>query len=223
MLGGIGMKALYALAITVLTLFGGVTGTCRADVVSYTFEAPNFAFGQPTPIINAPPNVGNPAFLTTFRDVADPGGATITNTTSFQPNNLMMGQFLFEPNSTGPLTLTFNRPVLSLMVNFAIDVSNFAPPGAISIVTPAGSATQNGANVGGTFQGGTLSFAGTSAFTTASLQGLSPIGGPTQIAIDNLNLTFRTQVPEIDASMLGGAFTLLTGGVLVLRSRRRQS
>src|SRR5262249_36216541 len=80
----------------------------RADISHaqiYTFEPPQFTLGQTTPLLNVAPNFGLTNFLTSFTDAVDPNGYEITN---FDENILMLGQWLFAPVVTSPLTLTFN-------------------------------------------------------------------------------------------------------------------
>ena len=190
-------------------------GVSYAAPIIYSFEAPVFTLGQTTPLLNKPPDAAGPAtFLTSFTDAVDANGYVISNVHN---NNLMVGQTLFELTATSALTLTFNTPVTQLSVDFAIN-TGFAAPGSLRLVTPSGTVNQVGSNVGGGFPGGTLNFTTATPFTTATLEGFQPGGTvPTQIEIDNLNLTpIVTGVPE--PSTLG----LLAFGSAVLIGWRRK-
>jgi hypothetical protein len=188
----------------------------EAAPIIYSFEAPDFLLGQTTPLLDKPPDAaGPPTFTTSFTDAVNPDGYQITN---IAENALMVGQSLFAPIVTSPLTLTFNTPVTQFSVDFAIDIPNAAPAGFLQLVTPSDTVDEPSSFVGGMFQGGTLDFIAASPFTTATLQGFTS-GGifTTQIAIDNLNLTpTATGVPE--PSTLG----LLGLGLAVLAGWRRK-
>ena len=105
--------------------------TAQATPVTYTFESPNFSLGQTTPLLNVAPNVGAGTFLTSFTDTIDATGYSITN---IQENALMTGQSMFALTAISPLTLTFNTPVTSLSVLFAINVQSTGPAGSRSSV-----------------------------------------------------------------------------------------
>ncbi len=204
------------LAVTVVAACATATA-CRADAI-YTFEAPEFTNGQTTPILNAPPNSGPATFLTSFTDTSTTNGYSIS--TSLM-NNLMMGQALLEPSATSPLTLTFNTPVTSLSVDFAVDTPQ-SPAGSLVLNTPVGSTTQTGSNVGGAFPGGHLTFSSVTPFTTATLEGFNAAGAPTQIEIDNLDLV---PVPTSGATPEPASVVLLgfgAAGLFGYRWRRRR-
>jgi hypothetical protein len=168
----------------VLCLYALRTGVSDAAPIIYSFEAPDFLLSQTTPLLNKPPDAaGPPTFTTSFTDAVNPNGYQITN---IPENGLIIGQSLFAPIVTSPLTLTFNTPVTQFSVDFAIDISNGFPPGFLRLVTPSGTVNQPSSFVGGFFQGGTLDFITASPFTTATLQGFTS-GGifSTQIAIDS--------------------------------------
>jgi hypothetical protein len=193
---------------------------CRESNASniYTFEAPQFTSGQATPLLDEQPNSGSTTFTTTFADAADPGGALIVGTGLFHPNPLMVGQFLFQLTSTGPLTVTFNQPVFALTVDFAINDPSGSAAGSLKLVTSSGTDAEAGSNVGGAFQGGTLSFSSATPFLAATLQGFLASGASTQLSIDNLQLS-TTSVPEPSSAL--AVFGLLLMG-LALRARKSQ-
>ncbi|MBV8131912.1 MAG: VPDSG-CTERM sorting domain-containing protein [Alphaproteobacteria bacterium] len=209
------MRPRFLALFTVLCLCALGAGVSDAAPIIYSFEAPGFLLGQTTPLLNKPPDAaGPPTFTTSFTDAVDPNGYQITN---IPENGLMVGQSLFAPIVTSPLTLTFNTPVTQLSVDFAIDIPNGFPPGFLQLMTPSGTVDQPSSNVGGGngFQGGTLDFITASPFTTATLQGFFAPGGATQIDIDNLNLT---PAPVAEPSTLG----LLGLGLAVLAGWRRK-
>jgi PEP-CTERM motif len=188
----------------------------QATPVVYTFEAPNFTLGQTTPLLNVAPNVNPGTFLASFTDSTTPNGFQITNLAEAA---IITGQALFSPFVVDPLNLAFNTPISTLIVNFAIDVANGSPAGALRLVTPSGSIVQAGSNVGGQFQGGTLTFSAGVPFTTATLQALTSAGAPTQFEIDNLQLDTSavSTVPEPATLMMLG-----TGLVVLTRRRSRR-
>jgi hypothetical protein len=212
------MHRRFPTVLTVLCLYALGAGVSDAAPIIYSFEAPDFLLGQTTPLLNKPPDAaGPPTFTTSFTDAVNPNGYQITN---IPENGLMVGQSLFAPIVSSPLTLTFNTPVTQFSVDFAIDIPNGFPPGFLQLVTPSGTVDQASSIVGGGngFQGGTLDFITASPFTTATLQGFTSGGTfTTQIDIDNLNLTpAASGVPE--PSTLG----LLGIGVAVMVGWRRK-
>ena len=113
-------------------------------------------------------------------------------------------------------------PVTQLTVDFAIGVTT-PGSGFLHLDTPSGSADQTASyGAGDDFPGGTLTFSTATPFLTATLQGFdttsSPAGAPINIYIDNLQLT---EVPELDSGLIASGLTILGGGMLILRARRR--
>jgi hypothetical protein len=205
------MRRLITLAVVTLGLVVSAA-PASADFL-YTFEAPQFTFGQTTPLLNAAPNSGGGGFTTSFT----PTGYQISDVASFNPNALMVGQYLYTPGSTAALHLAFSAPVTSLSLDFAINVFNVSPAGSLALTTSSGGTSVSGSNVGGTYQGGHLSFTSGTPFTSADLQGFFSPNNPTEIAIDNLSLTPVTTspVPAPPAVVLVG----LGAGCVALRRR----
>jgi len=183
--------------------------TVNADTVTYTFEPPQFISGQVTPLLNRSPNIGNPSFLASFVS-AQAGTFTIA---PLALNPLFSGQGLFSPTTPNLLTISFNMPVT--MVQF-VWAQQF--PGLIQLTSAVGNRSQNSANVGGAFEGGTFVFSSATPFTSFTLGAFRVSGDPTNLAIDNLILTTPSSVPEpATLILLGTGLAALTK----LRSRKR--
>jgi len=165
--------------------FGLPAAGMANPVYTYTFETPNFTVGQTTPLLNMAPNIGPTTFLTSFTDPVNTNGFAISSSDN---NSLMVNQALLEQTATSALTLTFNMPVTSFTVDFAIN-SVLSPAGSLELVTSSGDDTVTAGSVASGFPGGILSFTAVTPFTTATLRGFLASGAPTQIEIDNLALT----------------------------------
>ena len=135
-----------------------------ATPITYTFEAPQFTFGQATPLLNRPPNIGPASFLTTFTSTPTANGFTVFS--GSVPNVLFSGQHLIDPiGAADSIVLTFNTAVFSLQVDFGLFLQPTSPAGLLTLTTPVGSISQAGRNVGGPFQGGPLVFKRLLSFT----------------------------------------------------------
>jgi hypothetical protein len=188
----------------------------HATPVTYTFEPPNFTLGQMTTLANVAPNIGSPAFLTSFAASPTANGFSIVGG-AMPPIPIFSGQFLVDTGGAiDTLLLTFNTPILFLQVDFLLNASVTTPPSLLSLVTPVGSTSQPGANVGGPLQGGTLIFSSAVPFVSAQLAAFNAAGAPIFFGIDDLVLDTEvvTAVPEPVTGVL-----LLSG--LGLLARRR--
>jgi len=186
-----------------------------ATPVSYTFDAPNFTDGENTPLLNRAPNVNPGTFLTSFTASTDANAFQVAN---FQPNPLFQGESLYEPIGVSPidnLLLAFNTPVFSLGVSFGINVPATGAPGVFRLTTPVGVQTVTAANVGGTFEGGLLTFVSATPFLNAQFSAFNAAGAPIEFAIDNLRLD-TAAVPE--PATIG---LVLSGLGFAMRRRRK--
>jgi hypothetical protein len=193
----------------------GLPAPAPAALVTYTFEGPQFLPGQPTPLPNRAPNVGDPTFLTSFTAAPNAAGFMI-QPGGFGPT--ISGQFLIEPVvPADDLVLTFSAPVDSLSVVFVTN-SPVTAPGRLELTTPVGVASVTGANLGGgfVFTGATLTFSSPTPFTTATLRAFNAAGGRIEFAIDNLTLNTATAAVPEPASL-----TLIGAGLVGAVARRR--
>jgi len=147
-------------AVLLLTFCAVTTLTVNADTFTYTFEAPQFTAGEVTPLVNRAPNVGSASFQASFVS-AVAGSYTITG---FVPHPLFSGQSLVSPTIPNVLTISFNMPVNQVQFAWAQEF-----PGFIQFASAAGNQSQNSANVGGFFEGGTFSFSSATSFTSFTL------------------------------------------------------
>jgi hypothetical protein len=185
-------------------------GNSSADSFKYTFESPNFLIGQFDFSISAP-NIGASTFSTMFTCSVPP--CLIRSVPETGP---LTGQMLFPASQFSLIRLNFSTPVNQLVVDFGL-IAVGAPIGQLRFTSPSGNLNQATSDLGSEFgvQGGTLTFASSIPFSTATLQGFTNTGAPTLFAIDNLTLV--TPVPELDSlSQLG-----LGIGALIAWHRKR--
>jgi hypothetical protein len=205
--------------VCLLGLFAWAVPQSQAAFVTYTFESPEFTAGQFTPLLNKAPNVGSSAFRADFTSSPNSGGFQILN---FQPNSLFSGNSLVAPGgSFDTLTITVNTPVQSVSFDFGMNLSPTGNPGQMRLISPVGTQNQNGGNVGGSFQGGTLTFNSATPFTTFQLQAFNSAGNRVEFAIDDLTLTLAepTAVP-VPGSIVLAFMGLGLGGPLVRKLRK---
>ena len=185
-----------------------VTGLCSnpvaADPMTYTFEPPIFALGQPTPLLNRAPNIGDAAFRTDFTTGTTPP-ASINN---FIPNPLFSGLNLLTNAGTSTiLTLTFNAVVSSIDFDFGVELFG----ATLRVASIAGNTDFVAGNVGGAFDGGVAHVDFANPVSTLSI---SVVGGGSGYALDNLVLE-RVPEPAILA-LLGLGFA----GLAAIRRKR---
>ena len=202
----------YGFVVLVATLL--FTTSVRADTVTYTFEQPVFAVANTTPIIRGP-NSGPAAFQADFTSGPDPSSFIILD--FGHPNVLMTGQyFILQAGSTpnNVLTITVNMPITSVTVNFAVEAA-----GRLVLTNPLESTSQNSAVVGGTSQGGVLSFSTATPFTTFQLAAFDNAGNPIRFAIDNLIMETGTSAPIPEPTTMLLLATGLVGALVRARGR----
>lgn len=193
------IRHLARILVAVFFVTSHASSTFASPIV-YTFEAPQFTFGETTPLLNRAPNAGPATFLTTFASSPTANGFTVFS--GSVPNVLFSGQHLFDPVGVADvLALTFNTAISSLQVDFGLFLQPTSPAGHLTLTTPVGSVSQTGGVVGGAFQGGTLVFNSLLPFTTAQLAGFNAAGAPLFFAIDDLVLN-TAPVPEPATSVL---------------------
>lgn len=195
--------------VSLLTFCAFTAFTANADTFTYTFAAPQFTVGEVTPLLNRSPNVGAASFQASFVSSV-PGRYQII---PFVANPLFSGNSLVSPTPPDLLTISFNMAVTQVQFVWAQEF-----PGRIDFTSAAGNATQNSADVGGIFQGGTFVFSSATPFTSFSLAAFGVTGGPVNLAIDNLTLTTPTaNIPEPATILLLG-----TGLTALTRIRKRK-
>src|SRR5262245_38251207 len=100
----ISLRRVFSILVLLLSWYVLRADISHATIVDYLFEPPQFTLGQTTPFLDVAPNFGPTTFLTSFTDDVDPNGYQITN----DVNENVLGQSLFAPVVTSPLTLAFN-------------------------------------------------------------------------------------------------------------------
>lgn len=210
------MGRLFGKMLCAAVLSATIVPSVRAELVTYTFDGPQFIAGQRTPLTDRAPNTGSASFLTSFTSSPTANGFLIA------PGPPPFGQLLVDdviPIDT--LTLTFNTPVFAVQLSFLVNVSTAAPPGRLELTTPVGSTSQLSGIIPGLpipVQGGTLAFNSGTAFTSLQLAGFGSATGTDRVlfAIDNviLSTTPGAIVPEPSSLILGGVGIVGLAGYL---------
>jgi len=179
-----------------------------AAPISYSFDTPSFPLNGTTPFVGIAPDLGPAGFLASFTTAPDANGFTVTTFPPPQP--LITGRALVDPTggAVDVLTVTTNTPIDRVELGFAILTS-----GSLRITTPVGAFTQPSGNVGGNFQGGTLSFTSPTPFNTFQLQALDVGGNPTRFGIDNLLLNSVSQASAVPEPASGLVVLIGAGAV----------
>ena len=213
------MKSLIYFVVAAATLFFPVY--VQADPVTYTFEQPNFAVGNTTPIVRGP-NSGPSGFQATFTAAPQAGAFIILD--FGQPNALITGQYLTIPitsDANNTLTVTLNTPITSVSVNFAIQLL-FPSPGQLVLTSPAGSTSQLSASIDGTLnQGGVLTFSTAIPFSSFTLAAFNNFGQPTRFSIDDLIMETASAEPVPEPATIFLISAGLAGVVFKVRRRYR--
>lgn len=178
----------------IVLLFLMVAPHMYGEIVLYNFSSPQFVPGQRTPISNVAPNIGSSTFLASFS--ANTSYYSIV-TQSFP---LFTGQILKSQCFCAQvMTITFNRPVYGVSLNFA----SVAPGFILTLTSAVGSAS---ATYGAT--GGTLTFLSAEPFTSIQL-------GTGVFAIDDLAIKTDPPTPEqAIALLMQDVVTILEEGSL---------
>ncbi len=185
-----------------------------ADSVTYTFEAPQFAFGTRIPLVDQRPNVGSQAFTASFLGSRD---FSIGN---FPFNDLFSGQNLWSDDPTASFRVELNTFIDTISFDWAVSA-----PGTLYLEAPPGFLYQESAVVGGINQGGTVNFQVLNLSGQPALfnQFRLSVSNFRMFAIDNLRFSsprIPTQtIPEPTTMLLLG--TGLAGIVARVRKRRQ--
>lgn len=179
-------------SIGVLVLF--VALPTMAETVLYTFEQPEFVLGDKAPYIDKPPNSGTATFLASFISNPSPDGFFVIPVALGPP---FSGQGLMgEMFGLNTLTLTLNRPVTDVQVDFAL--VNF--PGRLELHSSVGRTT---AATFGSTGIGSLNFHSDTGFTEFELLGFDNQDAPNSLAIDNLQMTVVPEAGSATLALLG--------------------
>jgi PEP-CTERM motif-containing protein len=196
----------------VAIVLGGVVlapAPARATpLVEFTFDGGAFANGTRTPIVAAPNITPYPGatFFGAFVDAANADGFGVT--TPVLAENFT-GNSLFTPFGD-PLTVIFNKPVDLVTVDFAIGVLDIEAPGFLRLVSSQGTFNQISSDVGGLFQGGTLSFMWDRPFVnTFTLQAFRADGEPIMFEIDSLRVDVAAAPEPSTVVLLGLGLSIL--------------
>jgi len=200
----ISSQLILAIAVAVVVLVGAPAHA--TPIVEFTFDG--VQPGPKTEILVRPEITPFPSasFFAVFRDF---DGFLITLPVLGEN---FTGQTLFTFGDA--LLVQFNRPIDQVTVDFAMGIFNTEPPGFLRLrFLPNGTFDQASSDLGGLFQGGTLTFTWDKPYINAFLlQAFRSNGDPVMFEIDNLRVDVVTPEPS--------TVTLLAAGLLVLARRR---
>lgn len=163
-----------------------------------TFGFENVSADQTTPFLGAAPDSGDMSFRADFTSYPDVNTFGVLSPFFDSYNAKFSGQLFGQSGgSNSTLTITFNRLVDGLSLDFAQNVRNEDPAGIIRVVTPYQTFDFPASAGTDIFQAGSLSIAGAIPFDTVQLVALHASGNPVAFIIDNLTVTSDQIAPDV--------------------------